>query len=132
MAPFYSLLIKVNQERPSEFEGDLAESWTVSRDGLTYTFKLRDGVKFHDGSPLTSRDVKATYDRIIAPPAGVVSLRQAQYAVVERVEAPDPRTIVFKLKWPSAAMLANLASPFNFVYKADVLARDQRWYAGRL
>ena len=128
MAPFYSLLIKVNQERPSEFEGDLAESWTISRDGLTYTFKLRDGIRFHDGSPLTSRDVKATYDRIIAPPPGLVSLRQAQYAVVERVDAPDPRTIVFKLKWPSVAMLANLASPFNFVYKADVLARDPHWY----
>src|SRR5712692_1753338 len=127
-APFYSLLIRVNQERPSEFEGDLAESWTVSRDGLTYTFKLRDGVKFHDGSPLTSRDVKATYDRIISPPAGVVSLRKAQYAVVERVETPDARTFVFKLKWPSAAMLANLASPFNFVDKADVLAKDQHWY----
>lgn len=127
-APFYSLLIKVNQDRPSELEGDLAESWTVSRDGLTYTFRLRDGVKFHDGSPLTSRDVKATYDRIIAPPAGVVSLRQAQYAVVDRVDAPDARTVVFRLRWPSAAMLANLASPFNFVYKADVLARDPRWY----
>jgi peptide/nickel transport system substrate-binding protein len=128
IAPFYSLLIKVNQERPSEFEGDLAESWTISRDGLAYTFRLRDGVKFHDGSPLTSRDVKATYDRIIAPPASVVSLRQAQYAVVERVEAPDARTVVFRLRWPSAAMLANLASPFNFVYKADVLARDPRFY----
>ena len=128
MAPFYSLLVKVNQERPTEFEGDLAESWTVSRDGLVYTFKLRDGVKFHDGSPLTSRDVKATYDRIIAPPPGVVSLRQAQYTVVDHVEAPDSQTVVFRLKWPSAAFVANLASPFNFVYKADVLARDQHWY----
>ena len=128
IAPFYSLLIKVNQEKPSEFEGDLAESWTISRDGLTYTFKLRDSTRFHDGSPLTSRDVKATYDRIIAPPTGVVSLRQAQYVVVDRVDAPDPRTVVFRLKWPSAAMLANLASPFNFVYKADVMTRDPRWY----
>jgi peptide/nickel transport system substrate-binding protein len=128
VAPFYSLLIKVNQDRPAEFEGDLAERWTVARDGLTYTFTLRDGVRFHDGSPLTARDVKATYERIVAPPAGVISLRQAQYAVVDRVEAPDPRTVVFRLRWPSAAMLANLASPFNFVYKADVLARDPRWY----
>jgi peptide/nickel transport system substrate-binding protein len=127
-APFYSLLIKVNQDRPSEFEGDLAESWTLSRDGLTYSFRLRDGVRFHDGSALTSRDVKATYDRIIAPPAGVVSLRQAQYPMVDRVEAPDPRTVVFRLKWASAAMLANLASPFNWIYKAEVLARDPRWY----
>lgn len=128
MAPFYSLLVKVNQDRPSEIVGDLAESWTVSRDGLTYTFKLHDGVRFHDGSPLTSRDVKATYDRIVAPPAGVVSLRQAAYSAVERIEAPDARTVVYRLKRPSAAILANLASPFNFVYKADVLARDPNWY----
>jgi len=127
-APFYSLLVKVNQHRPTEIEGDLAESWTIARDGLTYTFRLHEGIKFHDGSPLTSRDVKATYDRIINPPPGVVSLRKAQYAVVERVDAPDPRTVVFRLKYPSAAMLANLASPFNFVYKADVLARDQKFY----
>ena len=50
--------------------GDLAKSWTVAPDGLTYTFKLHEGVKFHDGSPLTSADVKATYERIANPPAG--------------------------------------------------------------
>jgi len=127
-APFYSLLVRVNQDRPSEVEADLAESWTIARDGLTYTFKLHPGIKFHDGSALTSRDVKATFDRIIAPPPGVVSLRQAQYAVIDHVETPDARTVVFRLKWPSPAMLANLASPFNYVYKADILARDPRWY----
>ena len=58
---------------------DLAESWTISPDGLVYTFKLRQGVKFHDGSPMTSRDVKATYDKIIFPPAGVISLRKGSY-----------------------------------------------------
>jgi peptide/nickel transport system substrate-binding protein len=128
VAPHYSLLVKVNQDKPSEIVGDLAESWAISKDGLTYTFKIRDGVRFHDGSPLTARDVKATYDRIISPPPGVVSLRQATYAPVDRVEAPDARTVVFRLKWPSAAMMANLASPFNFVYKADILANDPRWY----
>lgn len=76
-APFYSLLVKVNQDEPSEIVGDLAETWTISRDGLTYTFKLRDGLRFHDGSTLTARGVKATYDHIIAPPPGIVSLRQA-------------------------------------------------------
>ncbi len=128
LAPHYSLLVKVNQDKPSEVVGDLAESWTASPDGLTYTFKLHDRVRFHDGSPLTSRDVKATYDKIITPPPGVVSLRQATFGAVDRVEAPDARTVVFRLKWPSAAMMANLASPFNFIYKADILAKDPRWY----
>src|ERR671918_775202 len=59
LRPFYSLLIKANPANPgdpTDFVGDLAEKWTVSRDGRVYTFTLRPGVKFHDGSRLTSRD----------------------------------------------------------------------------
>ena len=73
LRPFYSLLIKVNPDNPSDptdFVGDVAESWSKSSDGLAYTFKLRKGIKFHDGSLLTSRDVKATFDKIIFSPRG--------------------------------------------------------------
>ena len=83
---------------------------------------------FHDGSPVTSKDVKASYDKIIFPPAGVVSDRQGQYAVVEAIEAPDDRTVCFRLKWASASFLLSLASPWNFIYKADILAKDMHWY----
>jgi peptide/nickel transport system substrate-binding protein len=129
-APFYNTLLRVDPTDPSGTKpvGDLAESWTVSRDGLTYTFKLRQGVKFHDGSEMTSKDVKASYDKIIFPPAGVGSTRKGQYAVVEAVEAPDPYTARFRLKWPSAAFLLSLASPWNAIYKADILAKDMHWY----
>ena len=109
--------------------GDLAESWTVSKDGRTYTFKLRTGVKFHDGSEMTSRDVKASYDKIIFPPAG--RRRRAARAPtwsVEAVEAPDPHTVRFRLKWPESSFLLNLASPWNWIYKADILAKDLHWY----
>lgn len=58
----------------------------------------------------------------------MASARQASYAVVERVEAPDDTTVIFRLKRPSASLLANLASPWNFIYKADILAQDPRWY----
>ena len=128
VAPHYSLLLKFDADNYPKIVGDLAESWTISRDGLTFTFKIRDGVKFHDGSLLTAKDIQATYDKIVFPPAGVVSVRKASYAAVDRIEAPDARTVVFRLKWPEASMLANLASPWNFIYKADILAKDPRWY----
>ncbi len=128
IAPFYSLLMRVDPNDPNKIVGDLAESWTVSRDGLTYTFKIRKGVKFHDGSLLTARDVKASYDKIIFPPEGVASTRKGQYAAVEVVDAPDPYTVRFHLKWPSASFTLSLASPWNFIYKADILAKDIHWY----
>ena len=67
IAPHYSTLLRVDpiDKTGTKPVGDLAESWTISKDGLTYTFKLRKGVKFHDGSELTSKDVKASYDKII-------------------------------------------------------------------
>src|SRR4029453_6092750 len=91
-APFYSTLLRVDPTDPSGTKpvGDLAESWTVAKDGLTYTFKLRKGVKFHDGHELTAKDVKASYDKIIFPPQGVGSSRKGQYSPVEAVEAPGP------------------------------------------
>src|SRR5438034_10450681 len=130
MAPLYSTLLRVDpvDKTGTRPVGDLAESWTVSKDGLTYTFKIRRGVKFHDGSFLTARDVKATYDKIINPPAGITSPRKGEYGMVEALEATDGHTIVFRLKHPSAGFLSGVASPWNFVYKAEILARDPQWY----
>ena len=130
VAPFYNTLIRVdpNDKGGTKPAPSLAESWTVSADGKTYTFKLVKGVKFHDGSDMTSRDVKASYDKIIFPPAGVGSSRKGQYADVASVETPDAHTVVFKLKEASASFLAGLSSPWNFIYKADILAKDPHWY----
>ena len=130
MAPHYNTLLRIDplDKTGTKPVGDLAESWSMAKDGRTYTFKLRRGVKFHDGSEMTSKDVKASYDKIIFPPAGVASDRQGQYLVVEAVQAPDPYTVVFRLKWPSASFLASVASPWNWIYKADLLAKDMRWY----
>jgi peptide/nickel transport system substrate-binding protein len=128
VAPHYSTLLRFDPQNYPKIVGDLAESWNVSKDGLTYTFKIRKGIQFHDGSQLTARDVKATYDKLIFPPQGVVSARQASYAVVDKIETPDIYTLIFRLKHNSASFLANLASPWNFVYKADILAKEPRWY----
>ncbi|HUI25471.1 MAG TPA: ABC transporter substrate-binding protein, partial [Candidatus Kryptonia bacterium] len=130
VAPHYDTLLRVDPTDPSGTKpvASLAESWTISKDGLVYTFKIRSGVKFHDGSDMTSKDIKASYDHIIFPPPGVVSDRKGQYDVVKAVEAPDPYTVRFTLKWPTVSFLASLASPWNFIYKADLLAKDPHWY----
>jgi peptide/nickel transport system substrate-binding protein len=91
-APHYNRLLRVDPDDPTgtRIVGDLAESWSSARSGRTWTFNIRKGgVKFHDGSVLTSRDVKASYDKIIFPPAGVASNRKGEYVVVEAVDAPD-------------------------------------------
>lgn len=125
IAPHYSTLLKLDGDHKSfKYGGDLAKSWDVSADGLTFTFKLHSGVKFHDGSPLTSADVKASYERIIKPPAGVVSIRQQLHEPIKSIETPDDTTVVFKLSQPDASMLSNFASPFNCIYSAKKLAEN--------
>lgn len=129
LAPHYSLLLKVDQDNYPELKPDLAESWTVSADGLTYTFKLRANVVFHDGTPLTSTDVKATFDRIRNPPAGVISIRQALFEGIASVEAPDPTTVVMKLKAPDASILDSIGLPYNCIYSAARLEKDANFPA---
>src|SRR5215510_12969720 len=128
--PFYNTLLRVDPNDPSGTKPapSLAESWTASPDGRTYTFKLVRGVKFHDGSEMTSKDVKASYDKIINPSPGVSSDLKGQYQNVEAVEAPDPSTVRFRLKYPQGSFLLSVASPWNFIYKADLLAKDMHWY----
>ncbi len=97
-------------------------------DGLAYTFKLHQGIRFHDGAPLTAADVKATYDKIVFPPEGVRSIRKNAYTAIGSIEAPDPSTVVFKLKFPSASLLANLASPWNVIYPKKYLDKDPNYF----
>ena len=132
VAPFYSVLIRINPENPSsttDFVCDLCtEMPQPTDDGKTYTFKIRSDVKFHDGSPLTSADVAASYNAIIFPPDGVLSARASNYLMVDKVEAPDPMTVVFRLKFATSAFLGAIADPFNFIYKKAILDEDPRWY----
>jgi peptide/nickel transport system substrate-binding protein len=132
MAPFYSVLIRINPENPSsttDFVCDLCTAMPQpTDDGRTYTFKIRDGVKFHDGSPLTAADVAASWEHIIHPPKDVISPRQNWYAMVDTITAPDPSTVVFHLKFATSAFLPALADPFTFVYQKAKLDQDPRWY----
>jgi peptide/nickel transport system substrate-binding protein len=132
VSPHYSTLLKVNAERSPEVMGDLAKSWTVSSDHLTYRFTLNANVKFHDGSLLTSTDVKASFDRMRNPPQGVVSLRQGMLADIASIETPDPQTVVFKFSKLNAAALQLLASPFGCIYSAKLLASDASYPGKRV
>ncbi len=123
-APFYSTLLRFNLDKFPDVQGDLAEKWEVAPDLMTYTFKLTPGVKFHDGSDLTSADVKATYDRLRNPPAGVVSTRKATFNDIGTIETPDATTVIFKMKAVNASMLEHFASPWNVIYSAKDLAAD--------
>jgi peptide/nickel transport system substrate-binding protein len=132
VAPFYSVLIRVNPENPSsttEFVCDLCTQMPQpTNDGRTYTFKIRDGVKFHDGTPLTAADVAASWAEIIHPPAGILSPRESHYVMVDKVEASDPTTVVFHLKFATNAFLPALADPYSWIYKKEILDKDPRWY----
>jgi peptide/nickel transport system substrate-binding protein len=128
VAPCYSLLLQFDPFNFPKVIGDVATEWKVAPDGRTYTFKIRQGIRFHDGSPLTAADVKASYDKIIFPPEGVRSTRKTSYSSVERIEAPDPGTVVFRLKFPSAGLLANLASPWNVIYPKKYLDQDPNYF----
>ncbi len=124
VAPHYSTLLKLSSADYPKVEGDLAESWAVSADRMTYTFRLRSDIRFHDGSKLTSADVAASYERMIHPPPGVFSARQAEYGAIGSIDTPNAATVVFHLQWPEAVMLANFASPWNCIYSAEKLKAD--------
>lgn len=84
---------------------DLAERWEISEDGQTYTFHLAHGVRWHDGTPFTSADVKFTFEEVLVPlhPVGKVN-----FAAVKRIDTPDDDTVVFTLDYPYAAFLSLL------------------------
>lgn len=99
----------------------LAETWTISRDGKTYTFRLRPGVRFHDGSPLTSEDVVFTFRRALAPRGERENLAATYLSCVAVVEAVDPLTVTLRLSRPYPTFLEVLAlDPLRVVPKAIV------------
>lgn len=87
----------------------LAETWKWSDDGKTLTITLRKNVKFHNGDPLTSSDVKFSFERILDDKTGAVA--RASFADIDKITAPDAATVVFTLKRANAALLAAMAQP---------------------
>ena len=114
-APFYSLLIRVNPENPARrpISSAICAPRCRSRPTTARPTPSRSatGVKFHDGSPLTAADVAASWNQIIFPPRGVFSPRQGYFLMVDKVEAPDPKTVVFRLKFATSRLPAGAGRP---------------------
>src|SRR5436190_1200488 len=110
--------------------GDLAEKWSWQENYRNLVFFLRKGVKWHDGQPFTSKDVKYTFDMIReapdAPPKLRVNPRKDWYANVQTIETPDANTVVFHLKRPQPSILMMLASGYSPIYAAHVPAASYR------
>lgn len=104
--------------------GELAEKWSWQDNYRNLVFFLRKDVRWHDGKPFTSKDVKFTFDMLREAPEAQAKLRinprKDWYANVEAVEAPDPHTVAFRLKRPQPSLLLMLASGYTPVYAAHV------------
>ena len=123
----YDVLIRVDKTG-TKLEPGLAESWTTSDDGLTYTFKIRDA-KFSDGSPLTAEDAAYSLLRIRDDAA---SLWSDSYKVIDTAVATDAHTLTIKLKNPSAPFLSTLALPnASVISKKGMKARRLKWKTRR-
>jgi len=100
-------------DETSQIVPSLAEKWETSDDGLNWTFHLRQGVKFHDGTPMNAAAVKVSFDRMLADQHPLVydTARpyQSAFSMIRAIETPTELTVVFRLKHPSAVFLSNLA-----------------------
>ena len=132
--PCFNNLVVFDQlkrvESPDTLVGELAEKWSWQDNYRNLVFFLRKDVKWHDGKPFTSKDVKFTFDMVREAPEAQAKLRtnprKDWYANVEAVEAADPYTVVFRLKRPQPSMLLMLASGQSPVYPAHVPPAEHR------
>jgi peptide/nickel transport system substrate-binding protein len=112
------------QESADTLVPELAEKWSWQDNHRNLVFFLRHDVKWHDGKPFTSRDVKYTFDAVRGAPDAAAKLkvnpRKLWYENVEAIEAPDPYTVVFRLRKPQPSLLLMLASGYSPVYPAHV------------
>jgi peptide/nickel transport system substrate-binding protein len=120
-SPMYDLLVRQDPRDPKlPIVPSLATSWKISPDGMTYTFSLRKGVKFHDGTDFSAEDVKATFDRIVFPPPNLISLR---ILPIKETVVLDRYTVQMKLSEPrdSYTFLASLAGGWNVITSKKAL-----------
>ncbi|GHE76806.1 ABC transporter substrate-binding protein [Amycolatopsis deserti] len=111
----YQGLVSIDTGAGDKIVPALATSWETSPDGLTYTFHLAQGAKFHDGSPVTAADVVWSLQQQTAP--GSKAVYGANFATIDTVTAPDPATVQVKLTQRDSFLLWNLTQRGGIVYK---------------
>jgi peptide/nickel transport system substrate-binding protein len=122
-AGIFSGLLHYDPDDPSKITGDLAERWTVSPDGITYTFHLRKGVKWHDGQPFSAADVKATFDRVLNPEFKSPRCGSMLKPLVAGVEVVDPHTVQVRLKFPATPFVSSVASAWCRIAAKHILEK---------
>ena len=133
--PQFNGLVYYNPVNPDEIICDLCESWTVSPDGKTYTFRLREA-QWHDGQPVTAEDIKFSLDRIVEP--GAIRVRTGVLRAFyehQSAEVVDARTIRVPIKFASPLFLKNLASEYMKMYPkhvAEKLSPEEAQQPGKL
>jgi peptide/nickel transport system substrate-binding protein len=126
-APAYNGLLASSPYDPLALEiiPDLARTWELSDGGSTATFHLAEGVKWHDGTPFSSEDVKYTIERIKDPPEGMVSPRRGVFSgTLDTVEAPDPNTVVVKADGPSPLLVPLFSNGWNAIIPKHISEVD--------
>ena len=122
MGNVYDGLLRVTKDGAS-VEPALATSWDTSTDGLTWTFHLRDGVKFSDGTPLTSNDVKVSLD---LARGGQRTVWKDNYKAIKEIQTPDPMTVNIILSQPHAPLLSELAMFPAWIMQADMATATEQ------
>jgi peptide/nickel transport system substrate-binding protein len=132
MMGLFNNLVMYKQDEPQNslqsIVPDLATEWSWSEDGTQLTFRLREGVRWHDGRPFTSKDVQCTWNLLLgrSPEKLRTNPRKAWYRNLEEVTGEGDFAVTFRLRRPQPALLALLASGYSPVYPCHVLPRDMR------
>ncbi|MFH1486165.1 MAG: ABC transporter substrate-binding protein [Chloroflexota bacterium] len=116
IGPCTSTLIQFDPMENTKVVPDLAQRWEASADGLTYTFYLHKGAKFHDGTTVTAEDARFSLDRIRKPPKGTVSPKRNMLDTIEAIEALDETTLKVIMKRPHPAIIPFLAHGWMMIY----------------
>jgi ABC-type transport system substrate-binding protein len=130
----FNSLVRINSQT-LEIEAELAESWSVSPDRRTYTFKLKPGIKFTNGAPLTAEDVKFTFERILRPETASVTqwvfaenilggedLQSGKVKSLDSIKVIDPLTVSITLKYPFTPFLSQIATGYGSIYPREACA----------